>query len=374
MTRLGELHEDAAALHRHRLAPDPGLRRRATSDDLAASTVAECSEPHDPAPGNTRPDQVAVSGSDASRRTLFSADVGVRPLPSGTVCEQPLWARRLARAMRAVVGPGLRLRRSTRAPADIAGEPRVPSRRQPNPAPWLAAGLIGIVLLALGTGLVSHLRVAAEAAQMVDARRRAAEQALTLLHASNDARRATAAPASDAALHATPEATPDSDVRARHDAMLASIKAGRVLASLPPSALAQPTPLPAPLPPVAGTSAASARGVPSAPSRPPKKIGLVVEGSPDPVARGGRAADPLAAAAVRSSLKGAIVPRHRVYQLRELDGEWLGFVAPTDADPVAAGLWAGSGDLLAGGWRVAEVTSLHMTLVGYGGALEILRP
>jgi hypothetical protein len=150
-----------------------------------------------------------------------------------------------------------------------------------------------------------------------------------------------------------------------------------VLASLPPSALAQPSPLPAELPlAAAATATASARAgtAQSVSPLPPKKVALTVEGAAVAQPNAPRVADPLAGARVAASLKGSPAPLHRIYQLREADGEWLGFVAPADADPLAAGVWAGSGDLLHGGWRVAEVTAQRLTLVGPNGALEILRP
>lgn len=345
--------------------PDAGAHDRdqsALADDTFGA--AEAADAHVPAASRLPP--------------LFSAEGEpwpAPPPPTGAARARTAWIERLAR-----------LAAGAQAPRDAAAHgadatpaaPVAPTRRQVNLAPWLAAGVIGIVLLALAAGLISHQRIDAEAAQLVEAKRHAAEQALSLLHAADRSttgaspRLPDAPPPTGATPVGEPASQPATELpasRDRHDAMLAAIKGGTVLASLPPSALAQPSALPAELPPASVATSAGTVRTSAAPgaSRPAKKVALLVEGAaPTP--------DPLAAAAVRGTLKGAAVPQHRVYQLRESDGEWLGFVARVDADPLAAGVWAGSGDLLAGGWRVAEVTSQRLTLVGANGALEILRP
>lgn len=253
------------------------------------------------------------------------------------------------------------------------------SRRQLNMAPILAMGLLGIVVLALVVGLLNTQRVDVEASLAMDAKRKAAERAVGLLGGKPQA---TPPPPIDPPKAAGVEASPEppspipAGGRERHEAMLSAIKTGAVLASLPPTALAQPSPLPADLPPatiLTSTAASRSAQVPVA-SLPPKKVALTVEGAPSASPAASRVTDPLAGARVSGALKGAPAPRHRVYQLRESDGEWLGYVAPADADPLAAGVWAGSGDLLRGGWRVAEVTSQRLTLVGPNGGLEIIRP
>lgn len=253
------------------------------------------------------------------------------------------------------------------------------SRRQMNFAPILAIGLLGIVVLALVVGLLNTQRVDVEAGLAMDAKRKAAERAVGLLGGKPEA---TPPPPIEPPKAAGTEASPEppspipAGGRERHEAMLSAIKTGAVLASLPPTALAQPSPLPADLPPatvVTSTSASRSTQLPASPL-PPKKVALAVEGAPSASPAAPRVTDPLAGARVSGALKGVSAPYHRVYQLRETDGEWLGYVAPADADPLAAGVWAGSGDLLRGGWRVAEVTSQRLTLVGPNGALEIIRP
>lgn len=253
------------------------------------------------------------------------------------------------------------------------------TRRQMNVAPILAMGLLGIVVLALVVGLLNTQRVDVEASLAMDAKRKAAERAIGLLGGKPQA---TPPPPIDPPKTVGVEASPEppspipADGRERHEAMLSAIKTGAVLASLPPTALAQPSPLPADLPPatiVTSTAASRSAQVPFTPP-PPKKVALAVEGAPSAPPAASRVTDPLAGARVSGALKGAPAPHHRVYQLRESDGEWLGYVAPADADPLAAGVWAGSGDLLRGGWRVAEVTSQRLTLVGPNGGLEIIRP
>jgi len=396
--KLEQLHADADLLRRHSLPL--AAAHRAIAD--AELPPAASDWPHDVRPAQRGSDAQQATSPDWSADALHIADAmdmsssaasSLPPLfaaddenwpppppPTEAAKARASWIERLAQAAAAS---------SVLARRDVAGmgdadAANGATRRQLNLAPWLAAGVIGIVLLALAAGLVSHQRVDAEAAQLVEAKRKAAEQALSLLHAAD--RSASGAPprppealpgGTPSASEPAPRSAADlpADGRARHDAMLASIKGGTVLASLPPSALAQPSALPADLPPANVTAAGAMRNS-AAPVavRPAKKVALVVEGTSAAAARRPQPADPLAVAAVRGTLKGAATPQHRVYQLRESDGEWLGFVARADADPLAAGVWTGSGDPLAGGWRVAEVTSQRVTLVGADGTLEILRP
>lgn len=384
--KLDQLHADADLLRQHSLPLTAGTRDAAEPGERPMPGDDEIWTPaHRWAGDETcgdRPPQEAT-GSDTGdeplstpspRPLLFGSVDDAWPAPPPPPDEALARSSWLRRAVEVAARRGAGHDMDTHAVRGVDG---TASRRQVNLAPWLAAGVVGIVLLALGAGLISHRRIDAEAAQLVDGKRRAAEQALALLHAAStpgaqDAGAAgIVAPASDPFVQVRGDAP--SDVRARHDAMLASIKTGTVLASLPPSALAQPTALPAELPPVTAATSAPRVAV-SAPPRPPKKVALIVEGAPPRVAVAAAATDPLAATTVKSALKGASNPQHRVYQLRESDGEWLGFVARADADPLAAGVWAGSGDLLSGGWRVADVTAQRMTLVGANGALEILRP
>lgn len=332
----------------------------------------------------------APSSADARLPPLFSADNVSWPVPppGGTAGARTAWFAPLVRFATRAHAPADAGRSSAAdAAMDSMHSMDTPARRQVNLAPWLAAGVIGIVLLALAAGLISHQRIDVEAAHLVEAKRQVAEQALSLLHAADrsaaagalqrptDARPPAGAPSASESAPPSASELPATG-RARHDAMLAAIKSGTVLASLPPSALAQPSPLPADLPPAHAATAAGPTRNSAAPgvTRPAKKVALQIEGTAPATARSAPPHDPLATVAVRGTLKGAAMPHHRVYQLRESDGEWLGFVARADADPLAAGVWAGSGDLLAGGWRVAEVTSQRLTLVGAGGALEILQP
>ncbi len=358
--KLDQLQADADLLRQHSL---PLAAAGATGIGRVADDALDAGASDDAMP----PPQ--------QRPALFCADDEPWPAPPPPHEAMPRssWLRRLAEHARHGASP---------LAASAHGDDTARAPRQVNLAPWLAGGVISIVLTALGAGLLSHRRIDAEAAQVVDAKRRTAEQALALLH-SGERPPATAHNADDPMPAAAPSPEPDAstradtptELRARHDAMLASIKSGTVLASLPPSALAQPSALPAELPPamIAPGTSRHAAATPAAP-RPAKKVALVVEGTLAQAARAIPAVDPLATTVVKGTLKGAPRPQHRVYQLRESDGEWLGFVARADADPLADGVWAGSGDLLAGGWRVAEVTAQRLTLVGAGGALEILRP
>jgi len=396
--KLDQLHADADLVRRHSL-PLAAVPHRAGADtDLPPATADDWMHDSRSAPADAgaqgcgqsafaegafgAAEAVDAHAPAASRLPpLFSAEDEpwpAPPPPTGAARVRAAWIGRLARLAAGVQTP----RDAVAGGADTA-QAAAPTRRQINLAPWLAAGVIGIVLLALAAGLISHQRIDAEAAQLVEAKRHAAEQALSLLHAADRSTAGASArppdapvpngatPVGESALQPIPELPAG---RERHDAMLAAIKGGTVLASLPPSALAQPSALPAELPPPNAVAGAARTGAAPGAPRPPKKVALLVEGAATTTARTAPAADPLAATAVRGTLKGAAAPQHRVYQLRESDGEWLGFIARADADPLAAGVWAGSGDLLAGGWRVAEVTSQRLTLVGANGALEILRP
>jgi hypothetical protein len=350
--RLDELRDDAELL-------------RGAGSPSWPAPLAEATEPFDlqsaPAANDAPPDEARV---DVALTERLPTDDTALPLPP----PPPSHAR---------------AGRWTTWLAQFAQRPEATSDtplRQRNPAPWLALALMVALLIALGAGLLRAQRVGEEAERTMESKRQAAERAVGLLGgpaatpspgpADGESRSAMAqAPASGPALAAMPaapvaEKLPPSGAE-RHEAMLEAIRSGALLTTLQPAALAQPSPLPADW---TGPRGPAPRAEPA--PLPPKKVALAVEGAPSPP----RAADPLASAAVAGALKGSAVPLHRVYQLRESEGEWLGYVARAEDDPLAAGVWAGAGDLLAGGWRVAEVTAQRLTLVGPRGALEILRP
>lgn len=397
--RLDELHHDADQVRRSGMLPDAPFDAAnsghttfdqelidggdgVTLDPLSAPGVQEGTPWVKGGWGPQRPSAAPAPGNDTAAAVpdlVAEVDAAEElPLPPPPLAE--------ARAGRRWALPGLveALARRARSasPATPAADGAAGAtlqagmRRQINPAPILAMGLLGIVLLAVVAGILNAGRVEDEAARTIDAKRKAAERAVGLLGGQAGG---TAPPVPPEAEMQSQEPAPrlPGDGRDRHEAMLSAIKSGAVLASLPPTALAQPTPLPADLPPATVTSAANsarASAVPATALLPPKKVALVVEGAAAARATATLVVDPLAHATVSAGLKGSTVPLHRVYQLRESDGEWLGYIARADADPLAAGVWAGSGDLLGGGWRVAEVNSQRLTLVGPSGALEILRP
>lgn len=393
--RLDELQHDAEELRRHSTPVESPFDAAAAGQSTLALDLVRggdvdldpLNNPEAIGPGPWVPDKLAPDDAQTEQPQPLQPHISpeVDQLPDEGPLPPPPPPSDDVRARRAWDGLRIPLGR-WRKPSPPLGETptndeltQAHTRRQMNFAPILATGLLGIVLVALVVGLLNTQRVDVEAGLAMDAKRKAAERAVGLLGGKPEA---TPPPPIEPPKAVGAEASPEppspipAEGRGRHEAMLSAIKSGAVLASLPPTALAQPSPLPAELPPatvVTSTAASRSMQVPVSPL-PPKKVALAVEGAPSSSHAAPRVTDPLAGARVSGALKGASAPQHRVYQLRETDGEWLGFVAPADADPLAAGVWAGSGDLLRGGWRVAEVTSQRLTLVGPNGGLEIIRP
>jgi hypothetical protein len=342
LMRLEELHRDADLLRRTSAAATPD---HASGDDNGHDGVA-ANDASDPSGVGLAP----IDGQAASADVL-----PLPPPPPPHARARSNWAARLA-----ALAPRLK-----EAPFDAP-------LRQRNLAPWLALGVLAALALAVGAGWLQTQRVGAEAERTVEATERAVGLlggAPTAMASTKEMQTGGVAPTPPPgptsrppvpAADRLPVAGPE-----RHEAMLEAIRNGALLTALPPAALLQPSPLPA-----EGLPARAPLPRADAAASPPKKIALTVEGA----AAAPRAVDPLSVASVSSALKGSPVPLHRVYQLRESDGEWLGYVARADDDPLATGVWAGSGDLLSGGWRVAEVNAQRLTLVGPRGALEILRP
>lgn len=398
--KLDELHQDADEIRRHGAAArslpfdtnaldQSLLNQPAVDSDAPTGHQAVANDPYaayENVGHSERLSRMFSPASDSVEPRAWHADELPRDFDAGPrIDETPVPPPPPEFRQRQSWWTRLRPSRQRATADDLIGPPATaPSRRQRNPAPLIAAGLVAIVLFALVAGLISKQKVDGEALRIIEGKRAATERAVALLGGQPQT---TAAPPAQPPLpsiepaSAEPSPRLPADGRERHEAMLSAIKTGAVLASLPPNALAQPSPLPAQLPEAApsGARAGAARSPQETPSvtLPPKRVALLIEGHElrgraTPISE--RALDPLEGTKVSASLKGSAAPHHRVYQLRENEGEWVAYVAPVDADPLAAGVWAGTGDLLTGGWRVADVSPQRLTLVGPKGALEILRP
>lgn len=180
---------------------------------------------------------------------------------------------------------------------------------------------------------------------------------------TRDALPAVAMPTPPAATPVPPAASGEQ----RYAQMLADIKNNNVLGRTPPT---EPAALPAPVVPevVRGTRSAPPVPAAAAPAAPTKRIGLLVEGMQTerepPAPR-----DPIPASALASNLAAPNqAPSHNVPRIEQVDGEWLAYVVRR-GQRTGSGQWAGAGDVLPDGWRVASVTGTHVTLVAPDGAV-----